>query len=160
MRNSALLGFPAWFCTQKQTKQFSWHSYWNLQMIFPTQIDLGTSAFHPLLFVTSYVLPVWYNLDLFFYETSLSAIVFCLSTASPGRAVFQLPGRVFKLLSFNKLPCISWVVGNLHRCLFFFFLFPLHLWKTQIKASSSKPLQLSTEQSCHALTTDLAYTLV
>lgn len=78
-RNSALLGFPAWFCTQKQPKRFSWHSYWNLQMIFPTQIDLGTSAFHPLLFVTSYVLPVWYNLDIFLYGISLlwSAIVFC-----------------------------------------------------------------------------------
>lgn len=34
---------------------------------FPVQTDLGTSPFHPLLFVASYVLPVWYNLDMFFF---------------------------------------------------------------------------------------------
>lgn len=73
-RNSALLGFPAWFCTQRQPKPFSWHGDWSLEMIFPKHIDLGTSAFHPLLFVPSYVLPAWYNLVLFFNEASLSAL--------------------------------------------------------------------------------------
>lgn len=101
-RNSALLGFPAWFCTQKQLKQFSWHGYWNLEMLFPKHIDLGTSAFHPLLFVPSYVLPAWYNLDLFFNEPSLSALkCHCVllkpcqpvqSWSSFARKRFRVPG--------------------------------------------------------------------
>lgn len=61
--------------TKAARKRFSWRGDWNLERIFfPKHIDLGTSAFHPLLFVPSYVLPAWYNLDLFFNEPSLSAL--------------------------------------------------------------------------------------
>lgn len=101
-RNSALLGFPARFCTQRQPQQSSWHGDWNLEMIFPKHIDLGTSAFHPLLFVLSYVLPAWYNLDLFFNEPSLSTLkCHCVllkpcqprqSCNSFARKRFQVPG--------------------------------------------------------------------
>lgn len=106
-RNSALLGFPARFCTQKQSKRFSWHSYWNLQMIFPTQINLGTLLFtHCTLLHPMYLLGhmIWRH----FFSWAITSVTkyHCISffnAASTGRAEFRLPGRDFKLLRFSRV---------------------------------------------------------